>query len=101
MKPKEIVVDLVKVAFIVLIIKVMATTSVLMPWNTLIDNMCIVFAIFVMLAKFCKLTFRLYKLIGLAILSLISLYTCVSMGQYDLLVTVVTICLLINEDLGF
>ena len=99
MKPKEIVVDLVKVAFIVLIIKVMATTSVLMPWNTLIDNMCIVFAIFVMLAKFCKLTFRLYKLIGLAILSLISLYTCVSMGQYDLLVTVVTICLLINEDL--
>ena len=44
MKQREIVVDLVKAAFVLLIVKVMASSSVLMPWNSLVDNLCIIFA---------------------------------------------------------
>ena len=99
MKRREIVVDLVKAAFIVLIVKVMASTSAIMPWNSLVDNLCIIFAVCVMLVKICRLTFPLNKLIMLAGMALIALYTCVKMGQYDLLITVIAICLLIDEDL--
>ena len=56
MKPREIVVDLVKAAFVVLIFKVTASSSMLIPWNSTIDNLCIVFAICVTFAKLCRLT---------------------------------------------
>lgn len=99
MKRREIVVDLVKAAFIVLIVKVMASSSVIMPWNSFVDNLCIIFAVCVMFAKICRLTFPLRKLIALAAMALLTLYTCVAMRQYDLLITVIAICLLIDEDL--
>lgn len=99
MNRQENVLDLVKAAFVVLIVKVMASSSVIMPWNSLVDNLCIAFAICVMLAKFCRLTFPLGRLAALGALSVLALYTCVSMKQYDLLVTVVAILLLIDEDL--
>lgn len=99
MKQRELVVDLVKAAFIVLIVKVTATTSVIMPWNSQVDNLCIVFAIAVMILKICRLTLPLGRLLALAGMGLWTLYTCVSIGQYDLLVTIVAICLLIDEDL--
>ena len=99
MKRREIVVDLVKAAFIVLTVKVMASSSVIMPWNSFIDNLCIVFAVCVVLVKICRHTFPLGKFLALAAVGLVTLYTCVSMKQYDLLVTVIAICLLIDEDL--
>lgn len=99
MKPREIVVDLVKAAFIALVVKVTATSSRLIPWNSTIDNLCIVFAICVTLVKLCRLTLPLRQLLALGIMGLISLYTCVTLGLYDLLVTVVAVCLLIDEDL--
>lgn len=99
MKQQQLVVDLVKAAFFVLIVKVMATYSAILPWNSLVDNLCIVFALGVMLAKFCTLTFPLNKLLALAAVALLALYTTVTMKQYDLLVTIVAVCLLIDEDL--
>lgn len=99
MNRQENVVDLVKAAFIVLIVKVMASTSTIMPWNTFVDNLCITFAICVMLAKICRFTMTLKKLLTLGAAALVVLYTCVSMGQYDLLVTMVAIFLVIDEDL--
>ena len=99
MKQREFVVDLVKAAFIVLIIKVMATYSKFIPWSPLVDNLCIIFAVCVTFAKICRLTFPLNKLIVLALAALLALYTCVSMKLYDLLVTVIAIFLLIDEDL--
>lgn len=99
MKQREFVVDLVKAAFIALIVKVMASYSMIMPWNSLADNLCIIFAICVTFAKICRLTFPLNKLIALTLAALLALYTCVSMKQYDLLVTVIAIFLLIDEDL--
>lgn len=99
MKRREIVVDLVKAAFIALIVKVMASYSMIMPWNSHVDNLCLAFAICVTFAKICRLTFPLNKLIALALAALLALYTGVSMKQYDLLVTVIAICLLIDEDL--
>jgi len=99
MKRREIVADLVKTAFIVLIVKVMASSSVIMPWNSFVDNVCIAFAICVLLAKVSRLTFTLGKLIILAFMSLVTMYTCLSMRQYDLMITLVAVCLLIDEDL--
>lgn len=99
MKQREIIVDMGKAAFVVLAFKVVATTSWLIPWNALADNLCIVFALCVVLVKLCTLTLPLSKLLTLAAASLVALYTCVSMGQYDLLITVIAICLLINEDI--
>lgn len=99
MKRREIVVDLVKAAFIVLIVKVMATASRIMPWNSYLDNLCIVFAVGVMLAKICTLTFEFKKLIMLAAAALLTLYTCVALKQYDIFITVIVICLVMNEDL--
>lgn len=99
MNRQKYVVDLVKAAFIVLIVKVMASTSIIIRWNTLVDNLCVAFAICVMLVKICRLTMSLKKLLALGAAALLALYTCVSTGQYDLLVTVVALCLLINEDL--
>lgn len=99
MKPREIVVDLVKAAFVVLIVKVTASSSMLIPWNATIDNLCIAFALCVTFAKLCRLTLPLRHLLVLGIMALVSLYTCVSMGQYDLLVTVIAVCLLIDVDL--
>jgi len=99
MKQREIIVDMGKAAFVVLAFKVVATTSWLIPWNALADNLCIVFALGVMLVKLCTLTLPLSKLLTLAAAALFALYTCVSMGQYDLLITVIAICLLINEDI--
>lgn len=98
MRQREIIVDMGKAAFVVLAFKVMATTSRLIPWNSLADNLCIVFALGVMLVKLWTLTLPLPKLITLAAVSLFVLYTCVSMKQYDLLITVIVICLLIHED---
>ena len=86
MSQRNHVVDLVKVAFVVLIIKVTALYSALMPWSSLVDNLCIVFVIGVTFAKLTRLTMPLGRLLTLAILSLFALYTCVTMGQYDLLV---------------
>ena len=99
MSQRNHVVDLVKAAFVVLIIKVTASSSVLMPWSSLVDNLSIAFAIGVTFAKLVRLTMPLGRLLALAILSMFALYTCVSMEQYDLLVTVLAIILLIDEDL--
>lgn len=99
MKQRELVVDLVKAAFIVLIVKVAAATSKIMPWNSLVDNLCIVFSIAVMILKICRLTLPVRRLLALAAMGLGILYTCVSISQYDLLITMVAICLLIDEDL--
>ena len=99
MSQRNHVVDLVKVAFVVLIIKVTALYSALMPWSSLVDNLCIVFVIGVTFAKLTRLTMPLGRLLTLAILSLFALYTCVTMGQYDLLVTLLALILLIDEDL--
>ena len=99
MKQRELIVDMGKAAFVVLAFKVVATTSWLIPWNALADNLCIVFALCVVLVKLCTLTLPLSKLLTLAAAALFALYTCVSMGQYDLLITVIAICLLINEDI--
>lgn len=99
MKRQEHNVDLVKAAFIVLIVKVMASSSLIMPWSTLVDNLCVIFGVCVMVAKICTLTFTIGKFLALALTGLLTLYTCVSTGMYDMLVTVVAICLLINEDL--
>ena len=99
MKQREIVVDLVKAAFVLLIVKVMASTSWILPWNSLVDNLCIIFAVCVTVAKFCRLTLPFRRLLVLAGMALLTLYTCVSMKQYDLLVSVIAICLLIDEDL--
>ena len=99
MSQRNHVVDLVKVAFVVLIIKVTALYSALMPWSSFVDNLCIVFVIGVTFAKLTRLTMPLGRLLTLAILSLFALYTCVTMGQYDLLVTLLAIILLIDEDL--
>lgn len=98
MKQREIIVDMGKAAFVVLAFKVMATTSRLIPWNPLADNLCILFALAVMLVKLYTITLPLHKLVSLAAVSLFVLYTCVSMKQYDLLITMIAICLLINED---
>ena len=99
MKRQELVVDLVKAAFIVLIVKVMATSSTLIPWNDLIDGVCITFALGVMLAKVIRFNLSLGRLFLLTALGSLILYTCVTMGQYDLVITMVTILLLIDEDL--
>lgn len=99
MKQPEIVVDLIKAAFIVLIVKVMATSSLIMPWNSFADNLCIVFAVCVTLAKICRHTFALKKFISLAAVALVTLYSCVALGQYDLLITLIAVCLLIDEDI--
>lgn len=99
MKRREIVVDLVKAAFIVLIVKVMATASRIIPWNSYLDNLCIVFAVGVMFVKICTLTFEFKKLIMLAAAALLTLYTCVALKQYDIFITVIVICLVMNEDL--
>lgn len=99
MRQREIIVDMGKAAFVVLALKVMASTSLLVPWNSLIDNLCIVFALGVLLLKVCTLTITLGKLIGLAAVSVLVLYTCVSMKQYDLMISLIAICLLINEDI--
>lgn len=99
MKRPEFVVDLVKAAFIVLIVKVMATSSKIIPWNALLDSLSIVFALSVMMLKLLRHTFRLKTFLALSAVSLMVLYTCVSIGQYDLLVSLVAICLVIDEDL--
>lgn len=99
MKQRELVVDLVKTAFVVLIFKVMASASWVIPWNSFLDNLCIVFAVGVMLVKMCRLTMEFKKMVILAVVALLSLYTCVSVKQYDLFITVVTICLVMDEDL--
>ena len=99
MKRRDIVVDLITAAFIALIIKVMASSSVLIPWNSFFDNICIIFAICVMLAKLCSLTLRIDRLMMLGIIFVLALYTCVTIKRYDMLVTMVAICLLIDEDL--
>lgn len=99
MKQRKNVVDLVKVAFIALLIKVMASSSLIMPWNPIADNLCILFAIFVLLIKLSRLTLPLGKAIFLGVISLFTLYTCITVRQYDLLVTLITIFLLINVDL--
>lgn len=99
MKRREIVVDLVKAAFTMLIVKVMATSSAIIPWNSLLDNLCIIFAVCVMLVKIYRLTLPFRKLIELAGVALLAVFTCVRMGQYDLLITVIAICLLMDEDL--
>lgn len=99
MNRRENVVDLVKAAFVVLLVKVMASSSLLIPWNSFADNLCIIFAICVMLAKLFGLTMRLDRLMVLGVVAVLALYTCVSMKLYNLLVTVVAVCLLIDEDL--
>ena len=99
MHRREYVVDLVKAAFIMLIIKVMASSSKIVPWNSLLDNLCIIFAICVVLVKIYTLTIRLSRLLALGAVAVLTLYTCVSMRLYDLLVTMVAVCLLIDEDL--
>ena len=99
MNRRENVVDLVKAAFVVLLVKVMASSSLLIPWNSFADNLCIIFAICVMLAKLFGLTIRLDRLMVLGVVAVFALYTCVSMKLYNLLVTVVAVCLLIDEDL--
>ena len=83
MKRPEFVVDLVKAAFIVLIVKVMATSSKIIPWNALLDSLSIVFALSVMMLKLLRHTFRLKTFLALSAVSLMVLYTCVSIGQYD------------------
>lgn len=99
MKQQQMVVDLVKVAFVALIVKVMASSSLIMPWNSLVDNLCIVFAVGIMLIKLLRFTFSLGRLAALGAVAAFTLYTCVSMKQYDLLVTLIAICLLIDVDL--
>ena len=99
MKQRKYVVDLVKAAFLVLLVKVMCTYSLIVPWSSFADDLCIAFAICVMLAKLCTLTLPLGKLLALGCMSAFALYTCVSMQMYDLLVTTIAICLLVNEDL--
>lgn len=99
MNRRENVVDLVKAAFVVLLVKVMASSSLLIPWNSFADNLCIIFAICIMLAKLFGLTMRLDRLMVLGVVAVLALYTCVSMKLYNLLVTVVAVCLLIDEDL--
>ena len=99
MTQRDHVLDLVKAAFVVLIIKVTASSSVLIPWGVFVDNLCVVFAICVTFAKFVRLTLPIGRLAVLGLVSVFALYTCVTMGQYDLLVTVVAIFLLIDEDL--
>lgn len=100
MKQREIILDMGKAAFLVLAVKVMASTSVLVPWNSTVDNLCILFALSVVLIKVCTLTLTLTKLISLASVALMVLYTCVSIGQYDLLISLIAVCLLINEDIN-
>ena len=99
MTQRDHVLDLVKAAFVVLIIKVTASSSVLIPWGAFVDNLCVAFAICVTFAKFVRLTLPVGRLTVLGLVSVFALYTCVTMGQYDLLVTVVAIFLLIDEDL--
>ena len=95
----DIRIDLVKAAFIALIIKVMSTFSLIIPWTPLADTLCVAFSICVMLIKLCRLTLHIGKLIALCAVSLFALYTCVSIQQYDLLVTMIAIFLLIDEDM--
>ena len=99
MNRQDNVLDLVKAAFVVLTIKVTASSSVLIPWGSFVDNLCIVFAILVTLAKLVRLTLPIGKLAGLGFLSVFTLYTCISLEQYDLLITVITVYLLTGEDL--
>ena len=99
MKQREIILDMGKAAFVVLAVKVMASTSLLIPWNPTVDNLCIVFALAILLVQLCTITLTLGKLIGLAAVSLAVLYSCVSIGQYDLLISLIAVCLLINEDI--
>jgi hypothetical protein len=99
MNRRDNVLDLVKAAFVVLTIKVTASSSVLIPWGSFVDNLCIVFAILVTLAKLVRLTLPIGKLAGLGFLSVFTLYTCISLEQYDLLITVITVYLLTGEDL--
>ena len=99
MKRREIVADLVKAAFIALNVKVMASSSLIMPWNSLVDDLCVIFAIVVMFIKTSTFTIAFRKLITLAAVALFALYTCLITRQYDLLITVIGICLLIDEDL--
>jgi CBS-domain-containing membrane protein len=70
MNRRDNVLDLVKAAFVVLIIKVTASSSVLMPWSSLVDNLAIAFAIGVTFAKLVRLTMPLGRLLALAILSM-------------------------------
>ena len=99
MKQREIVVDLTKAAFILLIVKVMASSSRIMPWNSLLDNLCIIFAVCVMFVKICRHTFPFKEIAALVVTALLTLYTCVQIKQFDLFITVIAICLLIDEDL--
>ena len=70
----DIRIDLVKAAFIALIIKVMSTFSLIIPWTPLADTLCIAFSICVMLIKLCRLTLHIGKLIALCAVSLYALY---------------------------
>ena len=99
MKQREIILDMGKAAFFVLAVKVLASSSSLIPWNSFVDNLCIVFAVGVMLVKVCTMTLTLGRLLSLGAVSLVVLYTCVALGQYDLMVSLVAICLLIDEDI--
>ena len=90
--------NLIKLSIGALAIKVMSSVSLLMPWNLWIDNIIIVLSILVLGIKMFEMKMKLKKLLVMTFLALFILVTCVQMKQYDLLISLIAIYLLMNED---
>jgi len=99
MRQQILKINLIKLAISVLTIKVMCSTSLLIPWNSLIDNVCIIIGIFVFLIKMYGQRFTIPQFCTICFWGIFILYTCVTMKNYDLLITFITVCLLQNEEL--
>ncbi len=91
--------NLIKLSIGALAIKVMSSVSLLMPWNLWIDNMVVILSICVLCFKMFETKMKLCKFLIMTFLALFTLFTCVQMKQYDLLISMIAIYLLMNEDI--
>ncbi len=91
--------NLIKMSIGALTIKVMCSVSLLVPWNSLIDNLIIIMAIFVLMLKMFKTKMKLGRFLVISFVGLLTIYTCVRIKQYDLLISLIAIYLLMNEDI--
>jgi len=92
-------INLIKLAIVLLTVKVMCSNSILVPWNLFLDNFCVLIGVSVFVKKLCDQYFKVTQLIFTGILGLLVLYTCVTIKQYDLMMSFITIYILLGEEL--
>lgn len=92
-------IDLIKLAIVALTIKVMCSNSILLPWNSFLDNFCVVIGVLVFVKKICDQYFKVTQLVLTGLLGMLVLYTGLTIKQYDLMISFITIYILMNENL--